>query len=59
MLSWIQGAAVLRHGTSDVSHIVYVTGALLEKAKLSGILAFFFIMTINQHSMFLIQFYYN
>ena len=39
MLSWIQGAAILKHRTSDVSQIVYVTGALLENAKLGGGLA--------------------
>ena len=36
MLSWIQGIAILRHRTSEVSQIIYVTGALLEKAKLGG-----------------------
>ena len=39
MLSWIQCAAILRHRISDVSQIVYVIGALLEKAKLGGGLA--------------------
>ena len=34
MLLWIQDAAILSHTTSDVSQIVYTTGALLEKAKL-------------------------
>ena len=36
MLSWIQGAAMLRHRTSDIRQIVYVTGALLEKAMIVG-----------------------
>ena len=36
MLSWIQGAAILRHRTSDISQIAYVTGALLKEAKLGG-----------------------
>ena len=35
------GAAILRHRTSDVSQIGYVTGALLKQAKLGG----FVIMT--------------
>ena len=39
MLSSIQGTAILRHWTSDVEPIVYVTGALLEKTKLGGSLA--------------------
>ena len=39
MLSCIQGAAILRHCTGDVNPIVYVTGALLEKAKHGGSLA--------------------
>ena len=37
MLSCIQDAAILRHWTSDVTAIVYVTGALLEKAKLGEV----------------------
>ena len=36
MLSWIPGAAILRHRTSDLSQIVYVIGALLEKAVIVG-----------------------
>jgi len=39
MLSWIQGAAILRHRTNDVNQIIYVPGILLEKAKLDGGLA--------------------
>ncbi len=39
MLSDIEGAAILRHRTSDVSQIVYVTGALWEKAQLGAGLA--------------------
>ena len=38
MLSWIQCAAILRHRISDVS--AYVAGALLEKGKLGGGLAY-------------------
>ena len=34
MLSWIQDAAILRHGTSDVSQLVYVTGVLLKRQSL-------------------------
>ena len=34
MLSWIQGAVILRYRIKDVSQIIYITGALLEKAKL-------------------------
>ena len=37
--TWIQGASILRHRTSGVSHIVYVTGALLERAHFGGGLA--------------------
>ena len=32
MLSWIMGAAILRYGTSDVSQIADITGALLAEA---------------------------
>ena len=36
MRTWIQGAAILVHRTSDVNQIAYVTGASLETAKLGG-----------------------
>ena len=34
MLSLSDGAAIVRHRTSDVSQIAYVTGAFFEKSKL-------------------------
>ena len=36
MQSWIQSTAILRHRTSEVSEIVYVTCARLEKARPGG-----------------------
>ena len=36
MLYWIHGAAILRHTTSAVSQIVYITSTLLEKGMIGG-----------------------
>ena len=38
MLFYIQGAIILRLSASDVSQIVYITGALLKKVESSLII---------------------